>query len=241
MQRFYFELLEQSDTSITIKNANLLNQLNKVLRVKIWDELVFFNGKENIDYIYEIISIDKREIYLEKIWETEIFSEINFDLNIFWALPNKIDKIEHVLQKWVEVWISNFYFFRSERSQKLNLSENKIERLQKIIIEAVEQSGRSRIPELVIEDDINLELFKDYENLYFHTNSDDSVDLKSLKLDYDKWINLFVWPEWGFSEEEINTFDKFWLKKINLWNRILRTETVWVVTGFYIIQNKGND
>jgi RsmE family RNA methyltransferase len=50
-------------------------------------------------------------------------------------------------------------FFRSNRSQKLNLSPNKIERFQKIIIESVEQSGRSRIPELAFLDDLNPEDF----------------------------------------------------------------------------------
>jgi hypothetical protein len=35
MQRFYFETLENKDKSITIKNSDLLNQLNKVLRVNI--------------------------------------------------------------------------------------------------------------------------------------------------------------------------------------------------------------
>jgi RsmE family RNA methyltransferase len=47
-------------------------------------------------------------------------------------------------------------FFKSDRSQKLLLSENKLTRLQKIIIEAVEQSGRSIVPELMITDDISL-------------------------------------------------------------------------------------
>jgi len=35
MNRFYFEALEKTDDSITIKNPELLNQLNKVLRVKL--------------------------------------------------------------------------------------------------------------------------------------------------------------------------------------------------------------
>lgn len=238
MQRFYFETLEQNDSSITIKNPDLLNQLNKVLRVNVWDKLAFFNGKDNIDYIFEIISVDKREIYLEKKWKIEKNTEIDFDLNIFWALPNKLDKIEYIIAKWVEVWISNFYFFRSKRSQKLILSENKIARLKKIIQEAVEQSWRSRIPELIIEDDINIENFKDNENVFFHTEDNNSSSLKDSKLDYSKWINLFVWPEWWFSDEEIDTFTKLNFKKVHLWNRILRTETVWIVVGFCIVQNK---
>jgi 16S rRNA (uracil1498-N3)-methyltransferase len=142
------------------------------------------------------------------------------------------------LQKWVEVWVTGFYFYRSEKSQKLNLSENKILRLNKIIIEAVEQSWRSRVPEFIIEDNISLEYFKENENIFFHTEDNNSVLLKNLKLNYSKWINLFVWPEWGFTEKEIKIFEKNNFKKIHLWNRILRTETVWVVAWFYIVQNK---
>jgi len=236
MQRFYFPNLEKSDDNIVIKNPDLLNQLNKVLRAKPWNEFVFFNGEDEIDFVFEIMSIEKREAYFEKKWEIQINSEIDFDLNIIWALPNKIDKIEYILQKWVEIWITGFYFFKAERSQKLILSPNKIERLNKIIIEATEQSGRSRVPELIIEDNINLEDFNWNENILFHTKDDNSVSLKDLKLDYSKWINLFVGPEGGFCDEEISVFKQVWFKKVHLWNRILRTETTWIVTWFYIIQ-----
>ena len=214
MQRFYFPDLEKSDDSITIKNKELINQLTKVLRVNIWEKLSFFNWTDNLNFIFEIISIDKREVYLEKLEDKENKSEIEFDLNIFAALPNKLEKIEYTIKKAVEVWVSWFYFFRSERSQKLNLSENKISRLNKIIIEAVEQSGRSRIPELIIDDNINIEDFKDNQNLYFHTNLEDSKLLKEVNFEYDKWINLFVWPEWGFSDNEIDIFSNLWFNKI---------------------------
>ena len=238
MQRFYFPDLEKKDDNIVIKNPDLLNQLNKVLRAKPWDQFAFFNWKDEIDFIYKIITIEKREVYLEKEWEVGINNEIDFDLNIIWALPNKIDKIEYIIQKWVEVWVTGFYFFKSERSQKLVLSTNKIERLNKIIIEATEQSGRSRVAELIIEDNINIEDFRENENIIFHTKDENSLSLKDLKIDYNKWINLFVWPEWGFSNEEINIFEQLKFKKIHLWNRILRTETTGVVASFFIIQSK---
>jgi len=66
MQRFYFPNLEQIDDNITIKNPDLLNQLIKVMRVKEGNEISFFNSRDDIDFIYKIVSIDKREIYLEK-------------------------------------------------------------------------------------------------------------------------------------------------------------------------------
>jgi len=238
MQRFYFPNLEKKTDNITIKNKQLINQLIKVLRVKNWYELAFFNWIDNFDQIYKIISIDKREIYLEKVWIIQKNSEIDFDLNIFWALPNKLEKIEFILKKWVEIWITGFYFFKSKRSQKLNLSENKITRLKKIIIESSEQSQRSRIPELIIEDNICLSDFEKNENIFFDTNWENSKNLKEVNFSYEKWINLFIWPEWWFCEEEKNIFKQNWFKKVFLWERILRTETTWIVAWFFIIQNR---
>jgi RsmE family RNA methyltransferase len=62
-----------------------------------------------------------------------------------------------MLQKGTEIGFTKFCFFRTERSQKLNLSTNKIQRLEKIIIEAAEQSGRAKIPELIFEEDFDIE------------------------------------------------------------------------------------
>ncbi len=237
MQRFYFEALEEKDDSITIKNPLVLNQMIKVLRVREWEEFVFFNWVLDIDFIFKVISVDKREIYLEKVWYKEVDSEIDYDINIISALPNKIEKLEYVLQKWTEIWVSNFLFFKSDRSQKINLSDNKLERLEKIIIEAAEQSGRSRVPEFAIADDLDLSDFSWAENVFFHTKDNNSTSLKNVSLELGKDINIFTWPEWGFSVEEISAFEKSWFKRVHLWNRILRTETTPVVTSFYIIQN----
>ncbi len=236
MQRFYFEHLEAENEAIELKNPNLLNQLNKVLRAKVWDEFIFFNWKDEIDYIFELKDLQKRDAFFVKTWfiEKQNFSQKN--INIVQATPNKIEKIEYLLQKWVEVWIINFLFFRSERSQKLNLSENKLERLKKIVIEAVEQSGRNDVPEIFFLENISLSDFENQENIIFHTDSENSVELKNLKLDFDKSINLFVWPEWGFSEEEIELFEEKKFRKVYLWDNILRAETVWVVVGFYLNQ-----
>ena len=83
--------------------------------------------------------------------------------------------------------MTGFYFFRSERSQKLNLSENKIERLERIITEATEQSGRSVIPKLIIEESLSLDACLENENILFNEElSDDAQKLKDLKLDYTK-------------------------------------------------------
>lgn len=236
MQRFYFEHLESSDQTITLKNMNLLNQLNKVIRAKSGDEFVFFNAQDNIDYIFELKDIEKREAFFVKVKEIEKNSLPKYVVNIVQAIPNKLEKIELLLQKWVETWVSNFLFFRSERSQKLNISENKLERLQKIVIEAVEQSGRNDIPEIVFLEDITLDDFAEQKNIIFHTHSLQSKKLTDLEVSINQSINVFVWPEWGFTDEEIQIFSDADFEKVWLGNMILRAETVGVVVSFYLNQ-----
>jgi 16S rRNA U1498 N3-methylase RsmE len=73
------------------------------------------------------------------------------------------------------------------------LSANKIDRLKKIIVEAIEQSGRQKVPELIILDKLKFGDLEDNENIFFHTLAkDDDTFLKNLKINYDKDINLFI-------------------------------------------------
>jgi 16S rRNA U1498 N3-methylase RsmE len=74
----------------------------------------------------------------------------------------------------------------------LLLSPNKIERLKRIIIEAVEQSGRHKVPEFIVLDKIPFDEMKGAENICFHTSSLESIAIKNLKLDYTKKVNIFI-------------------------------------------------
>lgn len=56
------------------------------------------------------------------------------------SLPNKLEKLEFILQKGVETGIDEFIFFPADRSQKLALLDKKVDRLKQIVVEAVEQS-----------------------------------------------------------------------------------------------------
>lgn len=231
MQRFYKQNLEEN---FFIEDKNFINQILKVLRSQIWDKFVFFDGKNQKDFVYELKEISKNKIFFEKIEEIEKKSEINFELNLFASLPNKIEKIEFIVQKATEIGVSNFYFWKAKRSQKIFLNENKIERIKKIILEAVEQSGRNKIPDFQIFEKIDFEKVT-WKNIFLHTKNQNSKNLKDI--DFAEKINIFTWPEWGFSDEEIEIFEKNNWERIYLWDRILRTETAGIATSFFIIQN----
>lgn len=230
MQRFYKKNLWQS---FFIEEKDFLNQILKVLRSQIWDKFIFFDWEIQKDFVYELKEITKNKIFFEKVEEIEKNSEINFELNLFSAFPNKIEKMEFIVQKATEIWVSNFYFWKAKRSQKIFLNENKIQRIKKIITEAVEQSGRNKIPDFQILEKIDFENLT-WKNIFFHTKNKNSKNLKDL--DFFEKINIFTWPEWGFDDEEIKNFEKNNFDRFYLWDRILRTETSAISTAFFIIQ-----
>ncbi len=235
MQRFYLDELNTINYKFRLKNKEIINQLLKVLRHKIWDKLILFDWKDLYDYIFEIKEISKKEIILDQISRVHKKTEIDFELNLFQAIPNKIDKIEFIIKNGTQIWISNFLFFRSSRSQKLRITQKKIERLNKIILESVEQSNRNIVPKLIIWDKINFANLK-WENIFLHTQKKDSKTLKQIEIGDDKIVNIFVWPEGGFCDNEIDDFSKNSFSHIYLWERILRTELAWINSCFYIIQ-----
>jgi 16S rRNA U1498 N3-methylase RsmE len=53
-------------------------------------------------------------------------------------------------------------------------------RLEKIITEAAEQSGRAIIPEINILDNFDISNLPDGKNIFFHTQNENSSDLKNL-------------------------------------------------------------
>ena len=250
MQRFHIKDIKKQDIFI-IQDKDIFHQLVKVLRVRELEKIILFNWVDNIDLIFEISEINKKEIELKFIEEIEKNSELNFELNLVQAMPNKLEKIEYVLQKWVEVWFRKFSFYRSDRSQKLVISDKKEDRLKKIIVEAVEQSWRNFIPEFEIlgsspfvEKGIIGELLNS-KNLFFHTKNNNSYNIKEFInkcSSYPLWkgiigeYNIFIWPEGWFSEKEILNFEEKKFSRIHLWNRILRTETAWVVVWFTLWQ-----
>lgn len=225
MHRFYIKTDLKNE--LFVDDKELFNQVIKVFRSKIWDEFIFFNWEDSFDCVYSLKNIWKKNLeftFCEKIEKKDIKTNIN----IYQSLPNKLSKIELILQKWVEVWISNFTFFKAERSQKLNLSDNKIDRLHKIIVEAVEQSGSNYVPTLNF---INT-LPKDISwSFYFHF-WEDAESIKNIPLSDN--YTLIIWPEWWFCDEE-DAFLKQNNTKISLWDNILRTETVAITAWFFLI------
>lgn len=232
MQRFYREKLQEE---FFVDDKIFINQILKVLRWKLWEKYIFFDWKIQKDFVYGLSKIEKNKIFFKKEAEISKNVEINFRLNVFCALPNKIEKIELICQKLTEIWVSKIIFFKAQRSQKIFLNDNKIDRIKKIIVEATEQSFRNFVPEFAILDNLDLQKIN-WQKIFFHTKNENAKLLKNL--DFEEEINIFVWPEWWFDELEVQNFEKNNFERVYFGDRILRMETSAITSAFYIVQNK---
>lgn len=111
----------------------------------------------------------------------------------------KKDKMEWVAEKATELGVSKIIPILSERSEKKNID---LKRLRKIMIEASEQCGRADVPE--VGEIMNLESsIKNYgENAVFLDSSGVSIH----KSNFLNLKSIFIGPEGGWSESEIERF-----------------------------------
>jgi 16S rRNA (uracil1498-N3)-methyltransferase len=230
MQRIYLPNTNFWE-NLLINDRELYHQITRVMRARVWQEYVFFDGVNLQDHVYKIVDINKNTCSFEKQNIIEKSSESKCELLLYQAFPNKLSKFEAIVQKCSEVWYSKIIFFESERSQKLVLSDNKKERLKKISIEAIEQCGWNIVPSL----EYVSELWKidAKHSIICHTQDDSSITLCDVTIE-DK-INVFVGPEGWFFAEELENINA---QKVFFWERILRCETVGEVVWFYISQKK---
>ncbi len=237
MQRFYLPDTPLLLEGIIITDTEILHQLTRVLRSQVGDTYILFDGKTPEDHVYQVTEISKKSISFSYIKKVEKNSELDFELVLYQAIPNKFSKLEYIAQKCSEIGFSKIVFFSSERSQKLILSENKKDRLNKIIQESIEQCGRNKLCQLEFPTSLSLEQW-DTLNIVFHQELDDgSIPIKQLSTKTGQNVHIFVWPEGGFSDDEVAWFQKQNFQRVYLWERILRCETAWVVTGFFLSQS----
>ncbi len=233
MQLFITPYASQWDV-ITITDERVVHQLKNVLRSKPWDLFNIQNivGNEAIRISCKITALDKISVTAVAYYQ-EAFTFIDNDTYLLVALPNKIEKMEMIVQKCTEMWLQHLIFFPSQYSQVRDLSENKIERLRKIALEAVEQSYWLCLPEIVFAKDA-LHYLQQWNIYMLHQEWE---NIKNISLHNEKWKKyFFVWPEWWRSPEEERTFSSYNASKISLWKNILRTETAAILTAWEAIK-----
>ena len=216
-----------------------VKHISRVLRCRENDKLEVCD-MDNNEYICEIKEINKDNILLDIIEKVNIKRESNLKVKLYQGMP-KGTKMELILQKLTEIGVDEIVLVQTKRSvTKIDnkKEDKKIERWERIIYEAAKQSKRAKRPKLtgvltfkealadMQNNDLNL---SPYEN-------ERTISIKeAIKDSSANTIGIFVGPEGGFEEEEIEKIQEIDGKVVSLGPRILRTETASVVASSIVL------
>lgn len=237
MSRKYFTVEKDIDRSLKLVGEEA-HHISNVMRKKIGDELIFFNG-DGFDYFCKIDDITKNEVILTVNDKYLSNTNTNFELLVCVGLM-KGDKNEFVIQKCSELGASKLLFFESEFCVAKE-KQSKMDRYNKISIEASKQSGRASIMEILPTVKFNnlKNILKDYDKI-FCAYENGGISLSKCDFKNDK-IAIIIGSEGGFSTKEIeylkNSLDN--VEIITLGNRILRAETAVLALTTIVMHNKG--
>lgn len=235
LHRFIYPNLENIGVGekILVRDENIIHQIKNVFRMSEGDIVILCDNNFR-DFIVSIEEMEKREISF-LIQEKKELIKDEKEIYVFVSLikPNKFDDL---LPHLIEVGATKIIPILTERTQKRNL---KFERLQEIIKEATEQSGRGRVPEIFeamdFENAIDFAKEKGLEVFVFHTENFAEKN-NSPKENSGKDSAVFVGPEGGFTEKEISFAIQNGAQTIFLGENILRAETAGVIATYLVSQ-----
>ena len=222
---FYSESLSNNLSGKLNKDQS--RYLTSVMRLKTNQEFSLFN--KSGEWNTKILSINKN------IVEFEVQNQLRQSIQEreIWLVfaPIKSNYFNFMLQKATEIGVTKLFPITTERTIVRKINED---RLNKILIEAAEQSNRLTIPS--IEKIQKLEKFLNENkniNLVF---GDLNTENKKIEFkDPSKPIAVLIGPEGDFSEtERVKILEFNGVQSIKLNDNILRSETA-VISSLSII------
>ena len=202
-------------------NSNLdksqSHYISKVMRIKEGESFSLFNDSGEWEAkINEIKKGIVNFIIVKKLKNSENNREIWLAFT-----PIKLNYLNFMIQKATELGVTKFIPILSERTMVRDLNS---ERLNKVIIEASEQSNRIKLPKLE-----KLVKFKDFIKLYKDTDivfGDLNSSNDQIKINKDSPVCILIGPEGDFSENERKEIlDLKNVKSLKINKNILRAET----------------
>jgi 16S rRNA (uracil1498-N3)-methyltransferase len=211
MQFVYHENASSDTLSI---QGDMYKYLFKIRRHNIEDKIAFRNLKDEVLYFYDVVNISKKEALL-RCHSKEIKPVMpSKSLHLLWSVldPKTIEKQLPYLNEMGVKRISFIYADYSQKNFKLNF-----DKFEKILVNSCQQCGRSELMELDLVDSLDafLEEFPHTYMLNFSSTSlNNHLDIET----------IFIGCEGGFSQKEIEKFDKNKTVGLNS-NLILRSQT----------------
>ncbi|KDN57272.1 16S rRNA (uracil(1498)-N(3))-methyltransferase [Exiguobacterium sp. AB2] len=146
MQRYFLNRDALANDHVVLP-VDIAHHIGTVLRGQPGYRLVLLDG-EGYEYEAEVVTLEKKSGTVRVIEKRPATTELPIEVTLAYALP-KGDKVELVAQKATELGVHQLLLFESKRSVAkwdAKKAPKKVERLQKIMQEAAEQSYRAIVP-----------------------------------------------------------------------------------------------
>lgn len=208
-----------------------VNHIKNVLRMKPGDKLRISDG-EKLCYHCRIRDFGEGEVLVSLISKDEDGTELPAKIVLFQGLP-KGDKMEFVIQKNVELGVFGIVPVATKRSVvrlDAKKAEAKVRRWNAISESAAKQSKRTVVPEVfsVLSFKEAVDRAADFDcKLFPYEHAEGMEKTRELlaKIRPGMKVAVFIGPEGGFEEEEVDYARDRGFMPITLGRRILRTET----------------
>jgi 16S rRNA (uracil1498-N3)-methyltransferase len=199
--------------------------MTKVLRHRVGDEVVVVDGVGGTHRV-KLMSTDRRAVTGEVVSTERLVGEPGISVVVGLGVIKNSGRFETFVEKAVELGVTRIVPLITEHSEHGRIREN---RLENIMIAAMKQSGRSRLPELESPRELGEVLRASTEplRLLCHEGGGVSASLTELLAGRESPLDtiVLVGPEGGFSEGEVEVARGAGWEIVSLGPRRLRAET----------------
>lgn len=238
MQKLFVDFIPEDKIILDEEQSR---HIARSLRMRVGDMIMLSCGDGN-DYGCMIDEINKSSVTLSLCYKQANKSEPTVSVSLYQGVP-KGDKLEDIIQKCTELGISKITPVLTHRSVSRpdeKSAKKKQARYQKIALEASQQSGRGIVPEICDMTDIKNAVKNDTSDLKILFYEGGGEPLKSLISEDIKSVSIYIGPEGGFEESEVELIKENGGQVATLGARILRTQTAPVAALTAIMLLTGN-
>ena len=230
MHRFFAEPGNIGEKEIVITGADV-NHIRNVLRMRTDEEVLIADG-QGAEYRCKLIELSENEVRAQILWKLDGNAELVSAITLFQGLP-KSDKMDLIVQKCVELGVDRIVPVSTKRAVvKLDAKkeQTRLKRWNTISESAAKQSGRGVIPEVsgVMSFGKALEEAKKLDVLLIpYERAENMAKTRQVmgEIRPGQSVGIFIGPEGGFEESEVEEAVAAGAQAITLGKRILRTET----------------
>jgi len=223
------DAFSRNRTSIDLRGDEA-RHLRSVLRLGPGDHVFVFDGIGN-EFECEVAEFSKESVRLSVIGPVEPASpESPLQITLAVALL-KGDKFDLVVQKATELGVVAIAPLETARADIRLRDENdahkRLQRWQRIALEAAKQSGRALVPEISSPQTLSSFLEgREAVTLFFSEREGNSLPQNVSALDhFPSTVTAIVGPEGGWSDEELELARQQGSKLVTLGGRVMRAET----------------